>query len=201
VCFFDLAVKKARSGYRSLPANRQPQSCTSNLNPSFAIVVILSCLAGGLIYIGLRIFTPQRERVEGQWIERYTEGENVIYAAAKIEYDPETKHLKFSGHSYDSKGNWVGHWKTRQARFDDDQYNYLFEGESKNPEEARRGHREGVGAIQFDSNNHGVGYFFSVREDKKLRQFELQKILNEDAARQSKNDPQQFIQRLDEECA
>jgi hypothetical protein len=164
--------------------------------PHFGIVVILSCLAGVLTFTGLRIFTPQTDRLEGQWIERYQEGENVIYAVAKIEYDPEAKHLKFSGNSYDPKGNWVGYWETIQARHTGDQYDYLYNGESMNTEETRQGLRKGVGGIRFDNDNHGTGYFFSVREDIKLRQFELQKILNEDATRQSKSDPKGFIQKL-----
>lgn len=149
----------------------------------------------------VRSSQPSKKEIEGLWIERYTEGQKTIYAIASIRFNPENNHLEFTGNSYDDKLNLRGYWQTIQSKHEGNQYDYLFKGESVNPDKTRRGqgHRKGVGSIWFDNNNHGTGNFFSVRADKELREFELFKILDEAAAKDSIANPQEVIKRLYED--
>ena len=80
---------------------------------------LLAFVAAGLTFLGHWIVKPPPpvpDRLEGQWIERYQEGEKYIYAIATMKYNPEAKYLGFSGNSYDSNRTNVGHWQTIQAR-------------------------------------------------------------------------------------
>jgi hypothetical protein len=183
-------------------ANRK----TKGILPTIGVLSILATTAAGLTFLGRWIITPsptpqpplierEKDRLEGQWVEKYKEGGRDTYAIATIRYNSDAKYLEFYGNAYDSSLNLVGHWQTIQARLEGNQYDYLFTGESYDL--ANPGHRKGVGGIWFlDNRTHGKGNFFSVRADKELREFELYKILDEDAARQSINDPKGFIQKL-----
>lgn len=185
-------------------ANRK----SKGILPTIGILSVLAFIAAGLTFLGhwgVKPPQPAPDRLEGQWIERYKEGGEDTYAIATIRYNPEARYLEFSGNAYASKDSnlsFVGQWQTIQARLTSSQagsqYDYLFEGYSKNLDILRQGHRKGVGGIWFDSPNHGVGSFFSISPpaDKELREFQLYKILDEDAATQSKNDSPGLVRKL-----
>jgi hypothetical protein len=170
--------------------------------PHIAVIFILAGAAALLTFAGQsipKLWPPPPEKVEGQWVEKYWEGGNEFYAVTSIGYNPSTKHLEFTGNAYAKNLEVVGWWKTIQANLDRDQYDYLFEGDSLNLDKARRGHRKGVGGIYFDSANHGQGTFLSIRDDKEPRDFFLYRIVDEEAARQSRQNPKAFVQKLYDE--
>lgn len=165
------------------------------------ILFILASTAGVLTLFGHWISTPRPipppevEKLAGQWIEQYDEGGKITYAIGTIRYNSETRNLEFSGNAYDENVVLIGHWKTKQALLDLDQYDYLFDGNSDNPQ--KPGHRHGVGGIHFVENgSYGTGYFLSVRDDPQPRKFELRKIVDEDAASESRSNPQGYIKRF-----
>lgn len=193
-----VSIISAFLGYvSSCFANRK----SKGILPTIGILSLLAFTAAGLTFVGHWIIKPPQpppNRLEGQWIEQYVEGEKTYYAIAKFRYDSGANYLEFSGNAYDLNQNLVGHWLTTQARLDSDrnQYDYIFEGDSMNlDDKSKQGHRQGVGRILFDSPTHGKGTFLSVRNDPGPRDFELYKILNDDSARESINNPKGFIQK------
>jgi hypothetical protein len=191
-----LSIVSAFLGYFS---SRFANLKLKGILPTIGLLFLLAFTAAGLTFVGHWIMKPPPlppNGLEGQWVERYLEGENATYSIATIRHNPEGNYLEYSGKAYDSNLNVVGHWHAIQARLDRNQYDYLFEGESFNPDKARQGTRKGVGGIFFDGPNHGKGKFLSVRDDHDPRDCELDRILNEDAVRESLNDPQGFIQKL-----
>jgi hypothetical protein len=184
--------------YASIFANRNSKGILQTIG----ILTVLAGLTVGLTYLGQWVMKPPPpppNQYEGHWIERYAEGEKTLYAIATIRYNSETNHLEFSGKSFDLNRRHVGNWHTIQARLDRDQYDYLFEGESLNPDPTKRGRRKGVGGIYFYSPNRGRGIFLAIRDDQVPRDFDLYKILNADAAKESMEDPEGFIQKLHED--
>lgn len=134
---------------------------------------------------------------EGYWLEKYKDGKNDVYAIAKIQYNPVTRNLEFSGTSYDKNLSIVGRWHSVQAHFEKGQYDYLFEGESFNPGPTKKGGlRKGAGGIFFDTNAHGKGHFLSMKDDREPRSLELFKILDEDAARLAGQAPTELVRKL-----
>jgi hypothetical protein len=191
-----VSVVSVLLGYiTSRVANRN----VSGILPHVAVIFLLTVAAVVLTLAGQWFVKPPPtppNRLEGQWLEKYKEGENQIYAIATIRHNPSANHLEFYGNSYDVNLKIVGRWRTLQARLDRDQYDYLFEGESWNPDKARQGLRKGVGGIYFDTASHGKGKFLSIKDDHEPRDLELYKILDEDAAQQSIKDPTGLIQKL-----
>jgi|ERR1044072_2967815 hypothetical protein len=169
--------------------------------PTVGIVSILIVIAAGLTFIGHWITKPPPappNKLEGQWVEKYKEDENDIYAIAKFRYNSEAKYLEFSGDAYDKSITFVGHWQTKQALLDGNQYDYLFTGESSNTDPTKpRIYRKGQGEIWFTDNSmQGQGRFFSMGSDRTPRDFSLYKILDEDAAKESMNHPEEFINKV-----
>ncbi len=191
-----VSIISAFLGYASSRfASQKPQGFL----PNVGILTILALGAAALTFVGQWIIRPSQappNRLEGQWIERYTENEKARYAIATFKNNPEANVLEFSGKAYDLEQGFVGEWHAIEARVYRDQYDYLFEGRSINPDPERRGHRMGVGTISFDSHHHGKGVFLSIREDREPRDFDLHRILNEDAVRESLKDPESLITKL-----
>lgn len=188
-----LSLVSAFVGYfSSILANKRSRGVLQTVG----IIAILTGFTLCLTYFGQWIAkpAPPPHKLEGQWIEKYKEGEKETYSIAKFKYNSQGNYLEYSGTAYASNLTVVGYWRATQARFDNEQYDYLFEGESKNP--TKPGHREGVGSIYFDNINHGSGKFLAVRDDQNPRDMEIDKILNEDAIKESTNDPKALIQKL-----
>jgi hypothetical protein len=186
-------VSAAVGYYSSILANRKPKGFLQTIG----ILTVLAGTAVVLTFLGQWVMKPPPpppNKLEGQWIEKYMGGDKATYAIATFRYNSEANHLEFSGNAYDLDMRVVGYWRTIQARLDRDQYDYLFEGESG--DQANPGHRRGIGRIFFDSPNHGTGTFLTDRSARVPRDFEIDKILNEDAARESMKDPKGFIQKL-----
>lgn len=198
-----VSIISAIVGYfSSIFANRKPKGDL----PTIGLLTLLAGTATVLTFLGQWMTAPRPtpppppDKLEGQWVEKYKDGENDIYAIAGIRYNSEAKYLEFSGTAYDVSLTVVGRWRSIQARLDRDQYDYLFEGESWNRlDSSRQGLRKGVGGIFFDSPNHGTGKFLSIRDDKVPRGFEIHRILNEDAAQESINNPKGLIQKFYED--
>jgi hypothetical protein len=169
--------------------------------PTVGILCILACLAVLLTLGGHWITAPRPtpppppDKLEGQWIEQYDEGGQITYAIGTIRYNAEARGLEYFGDAYDMNLTLIGHWKTKQSLLDRDQYDYLFDGDSGNPK--KPGHRHGVGGIHFIENgSHGTGYFLSVSDDPQPRKFELRKIVDEDAVKESKSNPEGYLKRF-----
>lgn len=176
-------------------ANRK----SNGILPTIGVLSILAFTAVGLTFLGHWIVKPPRDRLEGQWIEKYDEEGKTIYAIATIKYNSEAKYLEFKGDAYDSSLRNVGYWNTTIARLDGNHYLYLFNGASKNPDPTIRGEedRKGIGDINFvDNHNLGQGTFTSVRAKRDPKDFELYKIIDEATQSESINSPKEFIQKL-----
>lgn len=194
-------------GYFSSIFANQNSNTSANRNSkgilqTIGILAVLGLITVGLTYLGQWVMKPPPpppNKYEGHWVERYTEGEKPVYAIATIRYNSGTNHLEFSGKAFDLNRRHVGNWHTIQASLDRDQYDYLFEGESLNPDPTKRGTRKGVGGIHFYSPNRGRGIFLAIRDDHVPRDFDLYKILNADAVKESIEDPEGFIQKLHED--
>lgn len=159
--------------------------------------LVLAIIAGTLTYAVRWAVQPSRpSEYEGYWLEKYKDGNNDVYAIAKTQYNNVTRYLEFSGTSYDKSLSVVGRWHSVQAHFEKGQYDYLFEGESFNPDPTKRGLRKGVGGIFFNTNAHGKGHFLSMKDDREPRPLELFKILDEDAARLAGQAPTELVKRL-----
>lgn len=201
------SIVSAIVGYfSSIFANRRIKGILSTIGALF----ILAGISVTLTYFGLWVITPapipppppvEREKdiLEGQWVEWYEEGKTKYCAVATIRYNSEAKYMEFFGNAYAPNLVLIGRWRTMQAARNGNQYDYLYEGESWNLDRTKRGLRKGVGGIWFDTGNHGKGKFFSIESDKELREFELYRILDEDAAKLSVDDITGFIQKLYED--
>lgn len=181
-------------------ANRK----SKGILPTVGVLSILAFAAAGLTFVGHWITMPPPplpDKLEGQWVEQFKEGEKNTYAIAKFRYNSEGKYLEFSGDAYDESLTFVGRWQTKQALHDGNQYDYLFTGESSNTDPTKpRIYRKGLGEIWFTDNSlHGQGRFFSMGSDHDPRDFSLDKILDEDAAKEAMNHPIEFIKKLYED--
>ena len=191
-----VSVVSVLLGYTS---SRLANQHTKGWLPNAGVLSTLILGAVMLTFVGhqlTQLVTPSPKWLEGQWVERYTDNGKFLYAISTFKYNSRTKNLEFSGKAYDEEHGFVGEWSSVESRVDGDQYDYLFKGESYNPDPARQGLREGVGSIFFDSENHGRGIYLSLRRDREPRDIELNRILDEDAAKESAENPGAFVQKL-----